>query len=227
MNPVETLGLALGAGFSSGLNLYATIATLGLLQRFGIIHLPASLEALSSPLGNRHRRRALRDRVSGRQNPLFRHRLGRHPHVDSSSRRSTSCLRFRWCRATRMALGRSAARRRSRAHLPWNQSQRARRRELQSRAFLQLDLEFRRRSARRFPKLAGRRSSRRHHRARRCPARAIDLRPVPLLPLPPARAPTTPYRIDMVQNFVGGPQIRMLADEFASHQAREQLVILR
>jgi Domain of unknown function (DUF4126) len=49
MNPVETLGLALGAGFSSGLNLYATIATLGLLQRFGVIHLPASLEILSHP----------------------------------------------------------------------------------------------------------------------------------------------------------------------------------
>src|SRR5882757_8363982 len=49
MNPVETLGLALGAGFSSGLNLYATIATLGLLQRFGIIHLPASLQGLSHP----------------------------------------------------------------------------------------------------------------------------------------------------------------------------------
>jgi hypothetical protein len=49
MNPVETLGLALGAGFSSGLNLYATMATLGLLQRFHIIHLPASLEVLSHP----------------------------------------------------------------------------------------------------------------------------------------------------------------------------------
>ena len=47
MNPIETLGLALGAGFSSGLNLYATVATLGLLQRFGILHLPPSLEALS------------------------------------------------------------------------------------------------------------------------------------------------------------------------------------
>jgi hypothetical protein len=32
MNLVETLGLALGAGFSSGLNLYATVATLGLLH---------------------------------------------------------------------------------------------------------------------------------------------------------------------------------------------------
>jgi len=49
MNPVETLGLALGAGFSSGLNLYATVATLGLLQRYGVIHLPATLEILAHP----------------------------------------------------------------------------------------------------------------------------------------------------------------------------------
>jgi hypothetical protein len=49
MNPVETLGLALGAGFSSGLNLYATIATLGILGRLRIIHLPASLQVLSHP----------------------------------------------------------------------------------------------------------------------------------------------------------------------------------
>lgn len=49
MNPLQTLGLALGAGFSSGLNLYATIATLGLLQRFGVIHLPVGLQALAHP----------------------------------------------------------------------------------------------------------------------------------------------------------------------------------
>lgn len=49
MNPVETLGLALGAGFSSGLNLYATIVTLGLLQRFGVIHLPQQLQVLAHP----------------------------------------------------------------------------------------------------------------------------------------------------------------------------------
>jgi membrane protein YdbS with pleckstrin-like domain len=47
MNPIETLSLALGAGFSSGLNVYATVATLGLLQRFGILHLPPSLAVLS------------------------------------------------------------------------------------------------------------------------------------------------------------------------------------
>jgi hypothetical protein len=50
MNPLEALGLALGAGFSSGLNLYATVATLGLLQRFGIIHLPDSLEVVGHPI---------------------------------------------------------------------------------------------------------------------------------------------------------------------------------
>jgi hypothetical protein len=49
MNPVETLGLALGAGFSSGLNLYATIATLGLLQRFGVVRLPQPLQVLAHP----------------------------------------------------------------------------------------------------------------------------------------------------------------------------------
>jgi hypothetical protein len=49
MNPIETLGLALGAGFSSGLNLYATVATLGLLQRFGVLHVPPGLQILSHP----------------------------------------------------------------------------------------------------------------------------------------------------------------------------------
>ena len=49
VNPLQTIGLALGAGFSSGLNLYATIATLGILQRYGVIHLPDSLHVLSHP----------------------------------------------------------------------------------------------------------------------------------------------------------------------------------
>lgn len=50
MNPIETLGLALGAGFSSGLNLYATVATLGLLQRFSVIHLPPGLQIVAHPI---------------------------------------------------------------------------------------------------------------------------------------------------------------------------------
>ena len=47
MNPLAALGLVLGAGFSSGLNLYATVATLGLLQRFGVIHLPDPLRVVA------------------------------------------------------------------------------------------------------------------------------------------------------------------------------------
>lgn len=50
MSPIQTLSLVLGTGFSSGLNLYATVATLGILQRFGVIHLPENLQVLSHPL---------------------------------------------------------------------------------------------------------------------------------------------------------------------------------
>src|SRR5207302_1546402 len=49
MDSMETLGRALGTGFSSGLNLYATVATLGLLQRSGVLHLPPGLQVLSHP----------------------------------------------------------------------------------------------------------------------------------------------------------------------------------
>lgn len=50
MNPLQTVGLALGAGFSSGLNLYATVATLGLLERFHVVHLPQSMEIFGHPI---------------------------------------------------------------------------------------------------------------------------------------------------------------------------------
>jgi hypothetical protein len=50
MNPLETLSLVLGAGFSSGLSLYATVATLGILQRFHVIHLPENLQILAHPI---------------------------------------------------------------------------------------------------------------------------------------------------------------------------------
>ena len=85
MNPVETLGLALGAGFSSGLNLYATIATLGLLQRFGVIHLPAPLQVLSHPwvLGIAvalYVIEFLADKI-----PYVDTRLGRDPYRDPSA----------------------------------------------------------------------------------------------------------------------------------------------
>ena len=50
MSPLETLGFALGTSFASGLNLYATVAAAGLLQRFGMVHLPAQLDVLANPV---------------------------------------------------------------------------------------------------------------------------------------------------------------------------------
>lgn len=49
MNIIETLGLGLGASWLSGVNLYATVAVLGLLQRFGWAELPGGLDALANP----------------------------------------------------------------------------------------------------------------------------------------------------------------------------------
>jgi len=49
MSSLEILGFALGTSFASGLNLYATVAALGLLHRFGAIELPPQLHAFSHP----------------------------------------------------------------------------------------------------------------------------------------------------------------------------------
>ena len=50
MSGIQTLGLALGTSFASGLNLYATIVVLGLLQRFHVVSLPSSLEFVAHPV---------------------------------------------------------------------------------------------------------------------------------------------------------------------------------
>ena len=47
MDWLITLTTALGAAWLSGINLYATVATLGLLQRLGLAHLPGDLAVLS------------------------------------------------------------------------------------------------------------------------------------------------------------------------------------
>jgi hypothetical protein len=46
----QTLGLVLGTAFAAGLNVYATVATLGLLHRFHAIVLPESLQPLANPI---------------------------------------------------------------------------------------------------------------------------------------------------------------------------------
>jgi hypothetical protein len=50
MNLIDTLGLALGAAWTSGINLYATVAVLGLLQRYELVSkLPGGLDVLANP----------------------------------------------------------------------------------------------------------------------------------------------------------------------------------
>ena len=50
MSLLETIGLAAGASFASGLNLYATVLVLGLLHRYEFVTLPASIEVLANPV---------------------------------------------------------------------------------------------------------------------------------------------------------------------------------
>jgi hypothetical protein len=50
MSPLETLGFALGTSFASGLNVYATVAAAGLMQRLGVVHLPETLQVLAHPI---------------------------------------------------------------------------------------------------------------------------------------------------------------------------------
>ena len=47
---LAALGLAMGMSYASGLRLYSTVAVLGLLQHFGVVHLPASLAVLGNPI---------------------------------------------------------------------------------------------------------------------------------------------------------------------------------
>jgi hypothetical protein len=48
MNLIGTLAIAMGAGWVSGINLYAAVATLGLLGRFADLRLPGGLDVLTS-----------------------------------------------------------------------------------------------------------------------------------------------------------------------------------
>jgi hypothetical protein len=47
---LDTLGLAMGLAWTSGLNLYATVAALGLASRMGLVQLPPDLLVLADPL---------------------------------------------------------------------------------------------------------------------------------------------------------------------------------
>jgi hypothetical protein len=49
MSALQSLGFTIGTAFASGLNLYATVAVLGLLERYRVIHLPDSLHVIAHP----------------------------------------------------------------------------------------------------------------------------------------------------------------------------------
>jgi Domain of unknown function (DUF4126) len=49
MEPLQQLGLAMGTAWTSGINLYATVAALGIAQVSGLIQLPPGLEVLANP----------------------------------------------------------------------------------------------------------------------------------------------------------------------------------
>ncbi|HJQ32779.1 MAG TPA: DUF4126 domain-containing protein [Pyrinomonadaceae bacterium] len=48
MNLIQILGLALGSAWTSGINLYATVAVLGLLQHYKLASLPGGLHVLDN-----------------------------------------------------------------------------------------------------------------------------------------------------------------------------------
>src|SRR4028118_1510129 len=48
MTVVQILGLALGTAWTSGINLYATVAVLGLLQHYKLAQLPGGLHVLDN-----------------------------------------------------------------------------------------------------------------------------------------------------------------------------------
>jgi len=48
LSPNELVALLVATSFAAGLNVYATIATLGLIEHFGLVSLPASLHLLDN-----------------------------------------------------------------------------------------------------------------------------------------------------------------------------------
>ena len=49
MGTIEALSLAMGTAWTSGINLYATVAALGIAHRLEMVHLPQNLEVLAHP----------------------------------------------------------------------------------------------------------------------------------------------------------------------------------
>ena len=80
---IETLALlgrTMGFSFAAGINLYATVAILGLANRFGWVDLPAQFRVFDNDIVIGAAHRALHHRVRRRQGAVGRLGLGRGPH---------------------------------------------------------------------------------------------------------------------------------------------------
>lgn len=48
LNPMDLISTLFGVSFASGLNLYATVLAMGVLHRFGVLHLPQRLDVIAT-----------------------------------------------------------------------------------------------------------------------------------------------------------------------------------
>lgn len=80
----ELFAVLAAVAFAAGLNLYATVAVLGLLARFRTRPPPASSRAPANLALNRSQHNSLRHRILRRQNPHLRPDLERPPHLRPS-----------------------------------------------------------------------------------------------------------------------------------------------
>ena len=147
MELLVTLGRTLGFSFAAGVNLYATVAILGLASRFDWVALPPQFAVFDSNWVIGLAIALLRDRVRRRQGALGRHRLGRRPHRDPSARRRL----HRGDHARRRVAGRAgrggAARRRRGGGVARHQGLDAGRRQHLARAVLELGAQPRSRTS--------------------------------------------------------------------------------
>ena len=87
MEWLATLGRTLGFSLAAGVNLYATVAILGLASRYQWVQLPEQFKVFDNPWIIGAAGVALRGRVCRRQGAVGRFDLGLGAHADSPGRR--------------------------------------------------------------------------------------------------------------------------------------------
>ena len=107
MELLATAGRTLGFSLAAGVNLYATVAMLGLAARFDLVDLPPQFSRLRQHLDHRRRAGALRRRVRRRQGAVGRHAVGHRAHAGAAAGRGAGRRRHPG-RGVAVAAGRSS-----------------------------------------------------------------------------------------------------------------------